>query len=104
MRTLIESISGIRGIYGAGLDALVLVRYSLAFGTFCLNRPNRLPRRVVVGRDARTSGEVCSQIVVATLRSLGIEVIDIGLAPTPTVAMAVLFEEARGGDHIKRLS
>lgn len=97
MRTLIESISGIRGIYGAGLDALVLVRYSLAFGTFCLNQPNRLPKRIVVGRDARISGEVCSQIVIATLRSLGIEVIDIGLAPTPTVAMAVLFEEARGG-------
>lgn len=97
MRTLIESISGIRGIYGAGLDALVLVRYSLAFGTFCLNQPNHLPRRIVVGRDARISGEVCSQIVVATLRSLGIEVVDIGLAPTPTVAMAVLFEEARGG-------
>ncbi|MCY3628673.1 MAG: phosphoglucosamine mutase [Rhodothermaceae bacterium] len=97
MGTLIESISGIRGIYGAGLDEQVLVRYSLAFGTFCLNQPNRLPRRVVVGRDARVSGEACSQIVIATLRSLGIEVIDIGLAPTPTVAMAVLFEEARGG-------
>lgn len=97
MRTLIESISGIRGIYGAGLDEQVLVRYSLAFGTFCLNQPNRLPRRVVVGRDARVSGEACSQVVIATLRSLGIEVIDIGLAPTPTVAMAVLFEEARGG-------
>jgi len=97
MRTLIESISGIRGIYGAGLDALVLVRYSLAFGTFCLNQSNHLPKRVVVGRDARVSGEVCTQIVVGTLRSLGIEVIDAGLVPTPTVAMAVLFEQARGG-------
>ncbi len=97
MKTLIESISGIRGIYGAGLDALVLVRYSMAFGAFCLDQPNQRPRRVVVGRDARISGEVCSEIVVATLRSLGIEVVDIGLAPTPTVAMAVLFEKARGG-------
>ncbi|MCY4160069.1 MAG: phosphoglucosamine mutase [Bacteroidetes bacterium] len=97
MPTLIESISGIRGIYGAGLDALVLVRYTLAFGTFCLNRSNHLPRRVIVGRDARVSGEVCTQIAIGTLRSLGIEVIDAGLAPTPTVAMAVLFEEARGG-------
>jgi len=97
MRTLIESISGIRGIYGAGLDALVLVRYSLAFGTFCLKQPNHLPLRIVVGRDGRVSGEVCSQIVIATLRSLGFEVVDVGLSPTPTVAMAVLFEKARGG-------
>ncbi|MCY4675062.1 MAG: phosphoglucosamine mutase [Bacteroidetes bacterium] len=94
---LIESISGVRGIYGAGLDALVLVRYSLAFGQFCLNQPNDFPKRVVVGRDARVSGEVCTQLVVSTLRSLGIEVIDAGLVPTPTVAMAVLFEKARGG-------
>ncbi|MXY08153.1 MAG: phosphoglucosamine mutase, partial [Rhodothermaceae bacterium] len=97
MRMLIESISGVRGIYGAGLDALVLVRYSLAFGQFCLNQSNDLPRRVVVGRDARVSGEVCMQIVASTLRSIGIEVVDAGLAPTPTVAMAVLFEKARGG-------
>ena len=97
MRMLIESISGVRGIYGTGLDALVLVRYSLAFGQFCLNQPNDLPRRVVVGRDARVSGEVCTQLVVSTLRSLGIEVMDAGLVPTPTVAMAVLFEKARGG-------
>ena len=97
MQTLIESISGIRGIYGAGLDALVLVRYSLAFGTFCLNQMSHLPRRIVVGRDARVSGEVCTQIVIGTLRSLGIEVVDAGLVPTPTVAMAVLLEEARGG-------
>ena len=97
MRTLIESISGIRGIYGAGLDALVLVRYSLAFGTFCLNRSSDLPCRIVVGRDARVSGEVCAQIAIGTLRSLGIEVIDAGLVPTPTVAMAVLLEKARGG-------
>ncbi|MYH07071.1 MAG: phosphoglucosamine mutase, partial [Rhodothermaceae bacterium] len=78
MRMLIESISGVRGIYGAGLDALVLVRYSLAFGLFCLNQSNDLPLRVVVGRDARVSGEVCMQLVASTLRSLGIEVIDAG--------------------------
>ncbi len=97
MRTLIESISGIRGIYGAGLDALVLVRYTLAFGTFCLEQSNQLPRRIVIGRDGRVSGEICSELVAATLRSLGFEVVDAGLAPTPTVAMAVLIEQARGG-------
>ena len=97
MQTLIESISGIRGIYGAGLDALVLVRYSVAFGTFCLEQTPQRPIRVVVGRDARASGEICTNIVIATLRSLGIDVINVGLAPTPTVAMAVLIEEAHGG-------
>ncbi len=97
MRTLIESISGIRGIFGAGLDAHVLVRYALAFGSWCQQKSSDLPQRIVVGRDARTSGEVCAQIVTATLRSLGLDVVDAGLAPTPTVAMAVLFEQARGG-------
>lgn len=97
MRTLIESVSGIRGIFGAGLDAQVLVRYALAFGAWCHRRNRESIGRVVVGRDARISGEVCAQIVTATLRTLGIDVIDAGLACTPTVAMAVLFEKAMGG-------
>lgn len=97
MRTLIESVSGIRGIFGAGLDAQVLVRYALAFGAWCHRRNRESKGRVVVGRDARISGEVCAQIVTATLRTLGIDVIDAGLACTPTVAMAVLFEKAMGG-------
>ena len=97
MRTLVESISGIRGIFGAGLDAQVLVRYALAFGSWCQRNPEKWPHCVVVGRDARVSGEICSQIVTATLRSLGINVVDAGFAPTPTVAMGVLFERAQGG-------
>lgn len=97
MRTLIESISGIRGIYGAGLDTDVLIRYALAFGSRCQQKSGNLPRRVIVGRDARISGEECTQVVTETLRSLGLEVVDAGLAPTPTVGMAVRFERARGG-------
>ena len=97
MHTLIESVSGIRGIFGAGLDAGVLVRYSLAFGTWCRQRGGEADCTVVVGRDARVSGEICAQIVTATLRSLGINVVDAGLACTPTVAMGVLIERAQGG-------
>ena len=94
---LIESISGIRGIFGQGLDASVLVRYGLAYGRWLLGRTGHLAPRVVVGRDARESGEACAQIVIGTLRSLGLDVFDAGLATTPTVAMAVLQAEARGG-------
>ncbi|MDE2729936.1 MAG: phosphoglucosamine mutase [Bacteroidota bacterium] len=97
MHTLIESVSGIRGIFGAGLDAGVLVRYALAFGTWCRRRTGEANCTVVVGRDARVSGEICAQIVTATLRSVGINVVDAGLACTPTVAMGVLMERAQGG-------
>ncbi len=95
--TLIASISGIRGIFGAGLDAGVLARYTLAFGQWALSRQHHLPPVVVVGRDARISGEVCAEIVIGTLRSVGLDVVDAGLAATPTVAMGVLHARARGG-------
>ncbi len=97
--TLIVSISGIRGIFGDGLDPSVLVTYAGAFGTWCRRRAEAAGREpvIVVGRDARVSGPVCMQIVAATLRSVGCDVIDAGLSPTPTVEMAVLAEEAAGG-------
>jgi phosphomannomutase len=97
--TLIVSISGIRGIFGDGLDPSVLVKYAAAFGTWCRRRAEAIgqPPVVVIGRDARRSGPVCAQIVAATLRSAGCNVIDAGLAPTPTVEMAVLAEQAAGG-------
>ena len=97
--TLIASISGIRGVFGAGLDASVLVRYATAYGAWRLERAAHLDCApvIVVGRDARVSGPVCSQIVTATLRSIGLDVVDAGLAATPTVAMGVLEEKALGG-------
>jgi phosphomannomutase len=97
--TLIVSISGIRGIFGDGLDPSGLVKYAGAFGTWCRQRAEAIgqPPAVVIGRDARVSGPVCAQIVAATLRSAGCDVIDAGLAPTPTVEMAVLAEQAAGG-------
>ena len=96
-KTLIVSISRIRGIFGQGLDAAVLVRYAAAYGTWCRRRaPGQRPV-VVIGRDGRVTGPLCAQIVAATLQSTGCHVIDVGLAATPTVAMAVLAEGAAGG-------
>src|SRR5690554_4245532 len=96
--TLIASISGIRGIFGDGLDPEVLVRYSAAYGRWCVSRTDAARRPVVVvGRDGRTTGSLCARIVTATLQATGCDVIDAGLATTPTVEMAVLLEAAAGG-------
>jgi len=98
-RTLIASISGIRGIIGHGLDPSVLVRYASAYGTWVRRRAiaEGRPPVVVVGRDARPSGPMCASIVAASLQGMGCDVIDAGLATTPTVEMAVLEEGAAGG-------
>ena len=95
--TLIASISGIRGIFGDGLDPAVLVRYAAAYGQWCARRQRSGKPVVVIGRDGRTTGSLCSRIVSATLQSTGCDVIDAGLATTPTVEMAVIFESAAGG-------
>ena len=97
--TLIASISGVRGIVGDGLDPSVLVRYAGAYGSWCYERAQSEERAplVVVGRDARPSGEACAQIVIGTLRGMGCDVLDVGLASTPTVEMAVLDNNAAGG-------
>ncbi len=94
-KTLIVSISGIRGIFGNGLDADVLVRFAGGYGTWCKTKSAR--PLIVIGRDGRVTGPLCSAIVTSTLRSLGCDVIDAGLAATPTVEMAVIKEEATGG-------
>lgn len=96
--TLIASISGVRGIVGDGLDPDVLVRYAAAYGSWCRSRSETTDTPlVVVGRDARPSGETCAQIVIGTLRGMGCDVLDVGLASTPTVEMAVLQHDAAGG-------
>ncbi len=96
---LMVSISGIRGIFGDGLDPKVLVSFASAYGTWCRKRAEDIGHDpcIVIGRDARVTGDVCSRIVMATLQSVGCDVIDAGLATTPTVEMAVLFEKAVGG-------
>lgn len=98
-KTLIASISGIRGIFGQGLDPAAIVNFAGAYGTWCRQRAEAagVAPRVVVGRDARVTGEVCAQLVSATLRGTGCDVVNTGLATTPTVELAILAEQAVGG-------
>ena len=96
---LIKSIAGVRGTIGGqvgdGLTPIDVVALTTAFGRQLLHQSHG--KRVVIGRDARPSGIVISQLVSATLQSLGIDVIDLGLSTTPTVAIAVHQEQASGG-------
>lgn len=99
--TLIRSISGIRGTIGGrpeqGLTPLDIVKYTAAFGQIMLEQSSSEHPSIVIGRDARPSGPMVKQLVVATLTGLGIDVIDLDLATTPTVEMAVVGENAIGG-------
>lgn len=99
--TLIKSISGIRGTIGGrvgeGLSPLDIVKFSAAYGMWLQQENNAKKLSLVVGRDARISGPIVSDIVIATLRSLGISVLDLGLSTTPTVEIAVAMEKAHGG-------
>ena len=92
---LLATVSGIRGVFGDGLDPAVLVRYAAAFGAW-LSRQTEGRPRVVVGRDGRVTGDVCARLVTATLQAAGCDVVDGGLATTPTVAVGVLAHRADG--------
>jgi phosphomannomutase len=96
---LIKSISGIRGTIGGKpgdtLSPLDVVKFSAAFGTWLLKQGNG--KKVIIGRDGRISGEMVQGVVVSTLTALGIDIVDLGLSTTPTVEMAVKFENAAGG-------
>lgn len=99
---LIKSISGIRGTIGgesgSSFTPLDIVKFTSAYASFIKQRAGKKSRyRVVLGRDARISGEMCDHIVCGTLTACGIDVINAGLASTPTVEMAVIFERADGG-------
>lgn len=98
--TLIKSISGIRGIIGGksgdALTPIDVVKFAAAYGTW-LRRTNPQNLKVVIGRDARLSGEMVSRLVAGTLQGVGLHVIDLGLSTTPTVEIAVTVEEAAGG-------
>lgn len=97
--TLIASISGVRGTIGGatddGLSPLAIVRFTSAYGIWLLEQ--KKGEIVVVGRDARTSGDMVNRLVTGTLMSLGIDVIDLGLSTTPTVEMMVSHLQAAGG-------
>jgi phosphomannomutase len=97
--TLIKSISGIRGtiggIAGNGLTPIDVVKFTAAYGSWVIAKTNN--KKIVLGRDARISGEMVNNLVIGTLQGLGIEVIDLGLSTTPTVEVAVPLEKAGGG-------
>ena len=97
--TLIKSISGIRGTIGGtagnGLSPQDIVKYTAAFGNWVIEKTGN--RKIVIGRDARISGEMVRNLVVGTLQSIGINVVDLGLSTTPTVEIAVPDENAGGG-------
>jgi phosphomannomutase len=99
--TLIKSISGIRGTIGGkvneGLTPVDAVKFAAAYGTWLKDRNQGSELKVVIGRDARISGKMISDLVISTLSGLGIEVIDLGLSTTPTVEVAVPMEKAHGG-------
>lgn len=100
--TLIKSISGIRGTIGGNtgenLTPIDAVKFAAAYGTFIKKRnPDAKKIKVVIGRDARISGKMISNLVANTLVGLGINVIDLGLSTTPTVEVAVPLEKAEGG-------
>lgn len=99
--TLIKSISGIRGTIGGkvdqGLTPIDAVKFAAAYGTWLKNRNTGSRLKVVIGRDARISGQMISDLVISTLVGLGIDVIDLGLSTTPTVEVAVPMEKAHGG-------
>jgi phosphomannomutase len=99
--TLIQSISGMRGTIGGkpgeGLTPVDIMRFTGAYAMWLKSRASAKPRTVVIGRDARISGPMVSNIVSAMLQAMGIHVIDGGVIPTPTVAMGVPFHGAIGG-------
>ena len=99
--TLIKSISGIRGTIGGqpgdNLTPIDAVKFAAAYGIWLKGYSKKDKLKVVIGRDARLSGEMIQNLVVATLTGLGIDVIDLALSTTPTVEIAVPLENADGG-------
>lgn len=99
--TLIKSISGIRGTVGGrpgeNLTPLDIVKFVSAYATWLKEKAGKQKAKIVLGRDARVSGDMYAKLVEATLSALGHDVVNIGLATTPTTEVAVTAEKADGG-------
>ncbi|MFO7756542.1 MAG: phosphoglucosamine mutase [Bacteroidales bacterium] len=99
--TLIKSISGIRGIIGGrpgeGLSPVDIIKFTAAYSEWIQRSKTGKRCRLILGRDARPTGEMISRLVSGTIASMGVDVIDLGHATTPTVEIAVTGEEADGG-------
>jgi phosphomannomutase len=92
---LMVSVSGVRGRVGSGLTPEVITRFAAAFGAYVRSRgPGNC---VILGRDSRVSGPMFARAATAGLQSVGCEVVDVGIAPTPTVQLAVEDMHAAGG-------
>ena len=98
--TLIKSISGIRGTIGGGvgnaLTPIDIVRFTASYASF-IKKQNSSSNTIIIGRDARISGKMISNIVSETLIACGFDVLDVGLSTTPTVEVAVKLKETAGG-------
>src|SRR2546427_10684633 len=101
--TLMISVSGVRGLVGTDLTPEVVARWAAAFGTWARDGKGEgragkgKAARIVLGRDARTSGPMFADAPTAGLISVGCDIIDVGLVPTPTVQLAVEHHRAAGG-------
>ena len=99
--TLIKSISGIRGTIGGkqgqGFSPLDIVKYTAAYASWIAKNSKNKKIKIVIGRDARISGEMVNNLVLGTLQGMGADIVDIGLSTTPTVEIAVSDEKADGG-------
>ena len=99
--TLIKSISGIRGTIGGpvgdGLSPVDVVKFTSAYAKIIRKSSTIKTNKIVVGRDARLSGQMVEKLVVGTLMGMGFDVVNIGLASTPTTELAVTMEGACGG-------
>jgi phosphomannomutase len=95
MTEIIATVSGIRGIYGDSLTPENIIKYTSAFASFC--KKNSKLKKIIVGRDGRLSGKLISDIVINNLMLSGFNVTDIGIAPTPTIQLAVEHSKAAGG-------
>ncbi|MDL2308282.1 phosphoglucosamine mutase [Bacteroidales bacterium OttesenSCG-928-B11] len=99
--TLIKSISGIRGTIGGksgeNLTPVDIIKFTSAFVVFLKEKKQEKPLTLVVGRDARISGDMVNKLVCGTLQSLGVNILDVGLSTTPTVEMTVIQQKADGG-------
>src|SRR4051812_49082954 len=93
---LMVSVSGVRGRVGDALTPEIMAKFAAGFGAWALQRSGG-KARVVVGRDSRVSGPMFQPVVHAALQSVGCDVIDVGMVPTPTVQLAVEHHHAAGG-------
>ena len=94
---LMVSVSGVRGRVGEALTPEIIAKFAAGFGAWAKQRAGGGKAKIVVGRDSRVSGPMFHPVVLSALQSVGCDVIDVGMAPTPTIQLAVEHHHAAGG-------